>query len=1686
MPPTYTRGDGCCSAGFRGCLNFFVAPRRLASSAARTAEAEKLDALRLAEEAQKELEKVKERLETLTDERNLFARERDEALTRAGALEQEVENIARETEARKRKAEKQQAELSERLLDAMKSRNAALRRAQKLARPWWTRALPCGTTLAACKLCCCLFPDDLSSAEVSQLKRQMTPRISSDSERGEAGAVDEGPAAGVAAEGLLSREPQRGIELINVLIATEWKFISQWFQRQMKESVEPLLQGLMETRIPGIKVNISENCSLGTEPVMLEGIETETYTEFLADAMEDIENMQIMGKLDYHGNSTVDLNFGGGEVEIGKVCVTGLKVKGTIVIELVRLTHEPPWFSGVRVYFPTVPQVDLTVHSRIVGISMFNFDFVKQMIIQALSENVIARSAVLPNRFCIRLGERVEDFSLKHARPQGVLRLVVHKVQGLRNPSLASWPWKLSRAAESVEPYVELAVGATKSRTAGRERTLNPEWGDTEVHDLVVTDLNKQSLCIEVRDNDYGLFSRKSSDFLGRRDIPVSQLAQSQPTEQHLWLPLHPRVDTLMPQSHGWISIQAQWRPLAQVSQITQAIARSDNWWGLGVRSESAFLLIVELFYASGLPPIEDGTEHWTTVRVVGGRRQGTPDTTESPIVNAYSSMRHGQTLLDGIPPGTLSDSERESLSQRMWRNRVKIGRAAAEQEKKGHALLDAVWDHPFWFLLDTLIGVRVQVTVWRPAKGRTRPTVGGPGGDGVVVGTTEYPLTMEGLGERLIADLHSPLVSGDAAGAVGTAQVKLRLKVCPLLPPPAPIRGRTTSDIIWSQFGQAAAELCMNDTAASSDRRADLFGNQRTFGQDEAGELDADASGGGEASRQADTDAQKGWWQRFVAWFRGPGTVATEIQPPTDANAVAATAPTPPPADSLRSTASAASTMYRGSDVSVDHRGSMSHAITCSSAQRFESPRAAAQENSVAVRGEAKDAEPSQEDRPASPAPPAKSAGWWRLAPASWVRQTPATAANSSPALAAGAAQDHEEHPSMVHSLSEHPAASPTPASKQQQGMSRRTSSAPAFSGLALPLEAKSPREETPNRVQPVVPRGSPTNKARAASLAAKPNSPSSSSNTLASGNGALATFPETEPLVGAQMLPVFCGEELPTDPQSTAPIETTINAASTGASSSRWTLPWPLSRGGAKREATPQQPDVAVNPGGDSDPADVSGPAGDDAAGGGGSPSAQSAPGRVYPWFWGGAKQEVPSPPLQPACAANDADSAPGGGACSSTQEPVQPAVARHWFWSAAKREGPPSPATGGAAEPSEGDAAPQGGTGSCHRRNVGTPPVQEAEKASEADAVPSGAGGSCARRKAATPHLQEAEAAPEVAAVQSGAIGSCPRRKPATPPTTPLEQEAEVAMSPRGEVELASTGSCPRRKPATPPVQEAEAVLSPRAEKGSALEANSVPCSTTGACPRRKAPAPPLPEAEAATSPTQGVGSASKADFAPCNTAGNSHSASTSWFWKREAAAPPVLEKELSMLPPPESASPPDVAAAQQSVEGTSHSAPTSWFWKREQASPRLPESEPAPPPPRDASSPLDSEVAQHVVEGSNSAPTSWFWKREPPSTPRQDKKLAASLPRDTLSPSDADAAQHSVEGEAPQQAAPHEVFDALAAVNAELTPIGFLPSVAPGGTIAGEGAATSKPAPALGSDTAAASVSAAAPTSPATAA
>ena len=87
----------------------------------------------------------------------------------------------------------------------------------------------------------------------------------------------------------------------------------------------------------------------------------------------------------------------------------------------------------MRIYFSNRPTIDLKLQTQILGLEA-NFAFLKQKIVDALTA-VISGQAVLPNRFCMVMGDGMSVIDLKSPMPQGVLRLVVLEAKELH----AAW-----------------------------------------------------------------------------------------------------------------------------------------------------------------------------------------------------------------------------------------------------------------------------------------------------------------------------------------------------------------------------------------------------------------------------------------------------------------------------------------------------------------------------------------------------------------------------------------------------------------------------------------------------------------------------------------------------------------------------------------------------------------------------------------------------------------------------------------------------------------------------------------------------------------------------------------------------------------------------------------------------------------------------------------------------------------------------------------------------------------------------------------------------------------------------------------------------------------------------------------------------------------------------------------------
>mmetsp|Transcript_4970 Transcript_4970/g.14522 ORF Transcript_4970/g.14522 Transcript_4970/m.14522 type:complete len:781 (-) Transcript_4970:69-2411(-) len=565
-------------------------------------------------------------------------------------------------------------------------------------------------------------------------------------------------------------------ELLNSLIKEVWEFVSLWFENKMRQDVERAIQNVMPA---GIGFQFGDACNLGRTPMTMHAPVTTTYMQPGSSEGEDIENVRIVGELQYHGDCRLEAS-----VSAGKVMVTDLTLAGAIVIELIRMVPRPPFFSGIRLYFPNPPEVDLQVESAMLGLNM-SFAFIRGTIIQALS-GVIAKSVVLPNRFAFTFAKDLDPFPLRHPRPQGVLRVAVLEARGLRDPGRML----------SVDPFVAVSVGSTTWSTPPAKGTLSPRWDGSAVHDFFVMDRLAQVLRVEVRDADNGYLGSqalKKSDFLGRVEATIADLVDAQhgsvPCERWLELGADGR------EGLGEVRLQVQWRPLANVKNLSLGLASNpeENCWTLGKKETSTWVLFIGVYAATMLPPAPDGTRHWVSVAVAEAEGGGELARVETVAGRSLTPVQKDLEALCHL--GLSAQAMAEALGCDVARVLGYLDRREGHPSLSSSAvrgsLVDVEWDAPVLLLLESVRSVRMTATVWReggPTGGSTPLTrifsASSPRDDRHSLGSMVFDLGDLLNCQRLSLIQEFPLQASDAGH--GAACLKLRLQIRPLLPPPA------------------------------------------------------------------------------------------------------------------------------------------------------------------------------------------------------------------------------------------------------------------------------------------------------------------------------------------------------------------------------------------------------------------------------------------------------------------------------------------------------------------------------------------------------------------------------------------------------------------------------------------------------------------------------------------------------------------------------------------------------------------------------------------------------------------------------------------------------------------------------------------------------------------------------------
>ncbi|CAE7850200.1 esyt3, partial [Symbiodinium necroappetens] len=471
-------------------------------------------------------------------------------------------------------------------------------------------------------------------------------------------------------------------EFINDLVAAQWPYISDWFDETMRTNCEPALQSVMPA---GITICFGDKCSLGTKPAQLQSIIASKYCE---DPLEESTTIRLDAQLNYVGDSHVDVTC-----TVGSLVLTQLQVTGEIVIELVRLQKNPPWFSGVRIYFSNRPKIDLVVQTEVLGLNA-NFEFIKQKLVTALGD-VIAGQAVLPNRFCLPIGDAISEVDLRMPTPQGVLRLVVLEARDLPDPGRSHWhnvlrPLLGSRGVPEgpdVHPFVEAAIGAQVQRTDTVNGSLSPKWEYGNCFDFVVDDIKRQGVEFTVHDSDTSTFKWKA-DVLGHGGSKLSALLEGQRTENHqpaTWLRLATGPGKYIPA--GQLRVRAEWRPLSPggtAIYVHPAAGPPRGLWSIGPGNQSEWVLVADVLSATALPGDSNGQKHRVTLSLLWeGVETGQQSTTG--LATAASPLALGEHMISTMNLRPEIGEVLRKFPERiyaLWRAKVPMDQRAEKLER--------------------------------------------------------------------------------------------------------------------------------------------------------------------------------------------------------------------------------------------------------------------------------------------------------------------------------------------------------------------------------------------------------------------------------------------------------------------------------------------------------------------------------------------------------------------------------------------------------------------------------------------------------------------------------------------------------------------------------------------------------------------------------------------------------------------------------------------------------------------------------------------------------------------------------------------------------------------------------------------------------------------------------------------
>jgi len=391
-------------------------------------------------------------------------------------------------------------------------------------------------------------------------------------------------------------------EFFNKACSLGWPLIAQFGLNILHEQIEPALQLAMPKGMGTIVVD--DKTSMGEMKPEILAVECIPLT-LPTNRFGDVKAMRCLVHMRYAGDVKVSITADmrlpfvdkiksmaksvmevvhktaestaekGLEIQAG---VEQVVVEGTCVCEMFNLTADPPFMSGMRIYFPNTPSIDF----QVLG------DFGKLMNLKLLKERILVETEkvfnsmfVLPNRMCIAMRNDVDIWAIKTARPRGIARIAVLEVHGAK------------------ECCVRLRFGATKYRTPPQKGDGNLKWAAGTAADFLVCETMDQFLEATIFIEEHNLvWGNHKGEILGTVAILASDLLRDTcGGDGTCWLNLSQakpggvsdmsRSATLKstasePDSGLCVKLQVEWRQIEVNSEQAVALSRGqstyNNW----------------------------------------------------------------------------------------------------------------------------------------------------------------------------------------------------------------------------------------------------------------------------------------------------------------------------------------------------------------------------------------------------------------------------------------------------------------------------------------------------------------------------------------------------------------------------------------------------------------------------------------------------------------------------------------------------------------------------------------------------------------------------------------------------------------------------------------------------------------------------------------------------------------------------------------------------------------------------------------------------------------------------------------------------------------------------------------------------------------------------------------------------